>query len=390
MRVLMASSSPYLPATGGAYKANRLVAQQLVARGHCCHVIALARTALTRTATLAEFQAELTARGMLAAIDGLTHRFEDEGVVVHAVDGAHHIRDVLAAQIRGFEPDLVLVSTEDWRQVLLATALEAAPDRVVYVAHTLPALPFGPYSADPNPAGAVLLGRVRAIVAASGDLARYFAEHAAATAPVEVIYPPVYGVPPFPLLGRADNPFVTMINPCPLKGIEIFLSLARAFPEQRFAAVPGWGTGAAERAALAELGVTLLSPSERIDDFLSLTRVLVNPTLTPFGLPLTVVEGMLRGIPVLASDIGGLREAGLAGRYTLPVRPVAGYGLKGATPIATKLPAQDAQPWIETLRELDEASVYAAAGATARAEALRFVAGVDVSGYERLLDARRG
>ncbi len=53
---------------------------------------------------------------------------------------------------------------------------------------------------------------------------------------------PVYGNPPWPHFGSLDNPFITMVNPSAIKGIAIFLELARALPAERFAAVPTWAT----------------------------------------------------------------------------------------------------------------------------------------------------
>jgi glycosyltransferase involved in cell wall biosynthesis len=386
LRLVMVSGSPYVPATGGAYKANRLIGEQLAARGHSVRVVASARTGLHHGATLAQFREELTARHIAATVEGFDHRFELNGVEVHAVDGLLHLPKVAAAQIRGFDPDWIMVSSEDWRQTLLAAALQAAPTKVVYLAHTLPSLPFGPRSAEPFAPGAALVARTRAIVAPSKDLARYMVEFGGGTPQVEVVYPPVYGAPPFSELGRFDNPFVTMINPCPLKGLEIFVALVEALPDVRFAAVPSWGTSSADRERLEALGVTLLPPSERIDDFLAQTRVLVNPTLTQVGLPLTVIEAMLRGIPVLASDIGGLREIGLAGRLALPVRPIESYAMRAGVPIADAPPPQECGPWIDALKRLvSDREHYAVEAEAARASAIGFVTRTGVEAYEQLL-----
>ena len=46
-------------------------------------------------------------------------------------------------------------------------------------------------------------------------------------------------------LGRFDNPYVVMVNPCAVKGISIFLALAERAPHLQFGAVPTWGTSAA-------------------------------------------------------------------------------------------------------------------------------------------------
>ncbi len=117
-----------------------------------------------------------------------------------------------------------------------------------------------------------------------------------------------------------------MVNPCAVKGISIFLALARRFPEYSFGALPGWGTTAADRQALQALpNVTLLANVRNIEQVFSKTRVLLMPSLWYEGFGLSVMEAMLRGIPVIASDSGGLTEAKLGTRFVLPVRPIKGY-----------------------------------------------------------------
>ncbi len=137
---------------------------------------------------------------------------------------------------------------------------------------------------------------------------------------------PVYGNPPFPYLGSLDNDFITMVNPSAIKGIAIFLELARALPGGRFAAVPTWATTAADRLALKQFpNVEMLQPTEDIDQIFARTRIILTPSLWGEAFGRIVVEAMLRGIPVLASNLGGLPEAKLGVDYLLPVAPIARY-----------------------------------------------------------------
>ena len=86
--------------------------------------------------------------------------------------------------------------------------------------------------------------------------------------------------PPYPDLGRFENEFVTLVNPCAVKGISIFLALADRMPEVQFAGVPTWGTTQTDRAALASRSnITLLDPVDNVDDILRRTRVLLVPSL---------------------------------------------------------------------------------------------------------------
>jgi len=50
----------------------------------------------------------------------------------------------------------------------------------------------------------------------------------------------------YPNLGASTNRFVTLVNPCAVKGIAILLELADSMPAVPFAAVPTWGTNAVD------------------------------------------------------------------------------------------------------------------------------------------------
>ena len=70
----------------------------------------------------------------------------------------------------------------------------------------------------------------------------------------------------------------------------------------------------------------MLPNCRHIAEFLRRTRVLLMPSLWYEGFGLIVMEAMLRGIPVVSSDAGGLVEAkhGNAG-YVMPVRAIERY-----------------------------------------------------------------
>ena len=91
---------------------------------------------------------------------------------------------------------------------------------------------------------------------------------------------------------------------------------------------------------------------DNVDDILRRTRVLLVPSLWAEARSRIVVEAMLRGVPVMASDIGGIPEAKLGVDYLLPVRPIEKYQSRldeQMVPLAD-LPAQDIGPWQAALR----------------------------------------
>jgi surfactin synthase thioesterase subunit/glycosyltransferase involved in cell wall biosynthesis len=300
----------------------------------------------------------------------------------------HHpnLRAYFAAQIAAFDPDAILTSTDDPAQLLLEVSLRAHA-RTVYMARATLALPFGPDSAFPSVAKTEVLRQADAVVGVSryvADYIRQWSDIPAVHVPISLLDPP-----PYPNLGRFENEFVTLVNPCAVKGISIFLELADRMPDVRFAGVPTWGTTRQDRAALANrANVTLLDPVDNVDDILRRTRVLLVPSLWAEARSRIVVEAMLRGVPVIASNIGGIPEAKLGVDYLLPVRPIETYQAQldeQMVPLAD-LPAQDVAPWQAALeRLLSDRKHYEDLSRVSRQAALAEAASQSVEPFEALL-----
>jgi len=363
MRILLTANASYTPPRGGATRSNLIWLDRLARTGHACRVVA------GPSRPGAEFP-------------------HHPSIQVIPVEEPAARVERLAREIREFAPDWVLVSSEDLGHGLLREAHRAAPDRIVYLAHTPQFFPFGPASWNPDPHAAGLVADSAGIVVIGAHMAEYV-ERALGRSPA-VIHPPIYGSGPWPNHASFPRGFVTMINPCAVKGLSLFLEIAARMPDRQFAVVPGWGTTAEDRRVLERLpNVSFLPNTRDIDDLLALTRVLLAPSLWYEGFGLIVMEALLRGIPAIASDSGGLRDSKYGTGYVIPVRLIERYQaafdeLAMPRPV---VPSNDPAPWVAAIEELlSSREAYQAESARSRAAAHRFVAGLDAGALERYLE----
>jgi glycosyltransferase involved in cell wall biosynthesis len=380
-KILLLQDAVHLPSFGGGNKANRLLLRELAALGFECTV--LARLPSPERLRAGPFSlAALAARGFAVRKDGdggLSYRHE--GVEVTALDLASP--DALADVgniVERAQPDWILVS-DDHQATFLEAALRCRRDRVVVLVHTHFHLPFGPEAGKVDVDQHHRMRRARSVVAVSEYSRGYLREHGGMDA--TVIRFPVFGPGPFERVGRPDAGCVMMINPCLLKGLPIFLDLADHFPDVAFAAVPTWGADDPVIDALSvRRNIALLAPDDDVGAVLRDARVLVAPSLVPETFGYVAIDAMLRGVPVMASGLGGQREAMLGAGQIIPVGPLVASGAGLAAP------PQDLSTWRTALRTLlTDAASYRQKAEAGREAAYRFLAETDVRHFVGYLAA---
>jgi glycosyltransferase involved in cell wall biosynthesis len=111
---------------------------------------------------------------------------------------------------------------------------------------------------------------------------------------------------------RTSAHFVTLINPRPVKGYEIFLRLAPLLPDIPFLVVESWPLGPERvkvEAALAKLGnVRFVRQLADMREIYAQTRILLVPSVMEEGGPRVAREAQLNRIPVLGSPRGTVPE----------------------------------------------------------------------------------
>ncbi len=351
MRILLGSNALYYPAHGGGERSNRMVMEALARRGHTCFVV----TRIDRFSVEGEQQLlhQLRQREIDVQPESGAIRFHLGGVEVLAATVAPSFRAFFVEHKNWFRPDVIITSTDDPVQLLLEAALHDEHAPTVFLTRATVALPFGPDAAFPSREKTETLRQADGIVGVSNYVAGYIREHSG----IEAVHMPIAPAEPgpYPEVGRFENEFITLANPCAVKGIKIFAEAARALPHLPFAGVPTWGTTPEDLELMRSVpNITILEKVDKINELLTRTRVLMVPSVWAEARSRIVVEAMLAGVPVLASNIGGLPEAKMGIPYILPVTPIQGYGQRlneQFVPIAD-VPDQNIRPWLDALERL--------------------------------------
>ncbi len=240
-----------------------------------------------------------------------------------------HLRALIALRPDVFHANLI----SPWSS-LMATFLALALPRVRVVA--VEQLPSPPMTEEQRRLKRLVSRRLSAHIAVSERSAREIEDIVGLpSGSVRTIY---NGVPDSDLPSRRApseaTPVVGALGRLePQKGFDVLIRALQRLPEAT-AVVAGDG---GERGSLEELAASLgvggrLRFAGWSDDptgFLQTIDVLVLPSRFE-GFPLAVVEAMLAELPVVASDVGGVREAVLHGQTGILVPPDDTEALAGA------------------------------------------------------------
>lgn len=371
MKILLAESMSYF-GLGGAAKACKGLVEGFAQRGHSCAVVSI------------ENRQQLEAQGFKPVVAKSVLEVQiDDGVKIFASESGQEQWRPMREAIRTFDPDWMLVNEHG--VMLLISALDANPSRTVVIAQSiitnLPTKSASPVEDQIRG----LLRKAAGIITISDYMRDYIQRWSGLDS--TVLHFPSYGTGPYTHFDNFDSGYVTMVNPCSYKGISIFLALAEKLPFVKFAAIPFWGTSEEDHAALKRLpNMTLLQPSPNLDDVFGQTKVLLVPSVWGEAYGQVVVDAMLRGIPVLASNTGGLPEAKLGVDYVIPVNMVERYEQNEKMQVVPVIPEQDVSVWVETLsRVLTDRTLYERVSLQSREAALSFVGGLGPIHFEQYL-----
>jgi hypothetical protein len=357
---------------GGAAKVCRELIQGLAQQGHTCAVVS------------AEDRNQMAAKGFRPGSAPGIAEAELDGMKIFASDSVKEQWRPMTECLRKFDPDWILIC--EVGVLLLAIAQEYDPSRIVLVVQsTITHLPTESSGVMEDHVRS-LLRNTRGIVTVSNYMRDYIKRWSGLDS--TVLYLPSYGPAPYTHFHNFDSGYVLMVNPCAYKGISIFLPLARSFPHVKFAAIPFWGTTAEDRAALMQLpNMTLLNPERNLDDIFKQTKVLIVPSLWGEAFPQVVGDAMLRGIPVLASNAGGLPETKLGVDYVLPVNMIERYELDRDGLVKPVVPEQDVSMWVKALNDvITDRALYERLSQDSREAALSFVSNLGPHNFERYLE----
>jgi glycosyltransferase involved in cell wall biosynthesis len=262
----------------------------------------------------------------------------DKSVSFKFTTGQHLERELLQ-QMQNFAPDVVFT------QSLWAAA-------TIRIANSIgvPTLSFVRSFWRPDRLHATAAENPTWFVANSPAIARYIRKNVGRESLMlyPLIDPDAFRFDPI----HATPALISMVNPVPEKGGRLFDQVAQCMPERRFHAVRGWTFkhGAGPRyVEFRSPNIVTTGPHHDMRAVYAQTRLLLVPSLWQEAFGRVVVEAMINGIPVIASDRGALPW-------------VVGTG-------GSVLTTREPEDWAEEIAAYDDPAYYALAAGRARERA---------------------
>jgi len=313
-------------AGSGAAQSVRTILEQLAARGAVCDAVTACCFDVPPGDTLG---AMLRARGLAASglIEGVNipvWQGKVSGVNYNAIALPSQsrnqftaieemiYRDTISAWLAQNKPDIVLTYGGFLLENEIQRCARAAGARVVF------------YLANPNYTRTGTFANVDLVLANSGAVREHYLRKMQLESHVIGLFVANRSDPTRP----AEPQYVTFVNPLPEKGVTLFLKLveraAAVAPAMRFLVVESRGVlaDAIKRLSIPAgilSQVTVIGKQEHLAEVYRQTAILLVPSYWFEAAGRVLVEANANGIPVLASDGGGIPETLGGAGYLLPV-----------------------------------------------------------------------
>jgi glycosyltransferase involved in cell wall biosynthesis len=300
VKVLFATARPYLPhLVGGAALSIHTLLRMLAEQGHSCEAVVGLFRGWRRKAM----------RGLQAVSLGRRYALRDtrNGYPCHRTS-QRLVAALVRQRIAVFQPDIVITQLEGANEI----ARIALDNGVPTVLHVRDAF-FEKWS---WPAAHPSLRLVSCSRYVACRLREQLGFESAVIHPF--IRPADYRV------DKRVPEFVTLVNPVPVKGLELTLEIARLLPAQRFLFVESWPLGAQGRRELLQRlnsfsNVTLAPWTLDMKSTYSRTAVILMPSQCEEGFGRVMLEAQINGIPVLGRAVGAIPEILAASAVLLPM-----------------------------------------------------------------------
>ncbi len=289
MRILFATCQPYLPQmVGGLQSSAHELALALKSEGHEIGML----TALMQTGYVGK-------RGRLINKIIGKRKAARDNKLGYPVWRAWFPAESLAWTARKFRPNVIIVLAR-----LPVQVAREAQKLSIPVLMMLQDVEFKDHGGD-----FATLGIVPCVANSAFTAQRYRA--AFGVEPV-IIQPLINGQAKYATATTREN--VTFINPHPFKGVTVALELARQCPDIPFSFIETWPLSPEDRAMLnSQLphlpNIKLLPQTLDMKSVYGRCKILLAPSIWEEAYGRVVSEAQFSGIPVIASDRGGLPEA---------------------------------------------------------------------------------